>query len=104
MAKLFYLSGQEVLTINVFFNMLRLNSNVMQYREMQDEYTKCIRIIMNNFLPAPKNQFSFVAAPDFLALDTGGSPNFDPISVDDKAEKITRILYLSLRQLRRTAD
>jgi len=104
MAKLFFLSNQEVLTINVFFNMLRLNSNVHQYHEMQTEYTKCIRIIMNDFLPNPKNQFHFEPAPEFLSTDTGSSPNFDPISVDDKADKIVRILYLSLRSLRKTVQ
>lgn len=35
--------------------MLRLNSNVHQYKEMEQEYLKCIRIIMNDFLPNPKN-------------------------------------------------
>ena len=68
-AKLFHLSGQEVLTINVFFNMLRLNSNVHQYKEMEQEYVKCIRIIMNDFLPNPKNQYEFKSQPDFAVLD-----------------------------------
>jgi hypothetical protein len=41
--------------MNVYFNMLRLNSNVHQYKEMWAVYLQCIRIIMNDFLPNPKN-------------------------------------------------
>jgi len=50
---------------------------------------------MNDFLPNPKNQYEFKNIPEFAALDqtTQNPANFEPISVEDKAEKIVRILY-----------
>lgn len=62
---------------------------------MESEYQKCIRIIMNDFLPNPKNQYDFKAQPDFQLMDVTAvhSANFEPISVEDKADKIVRILY-----------
>jgi hypothetical protein len=62
---------------------------------MEAEYLKCIRIIMNDFLPNPKNSYEFKALPEFQMVDvsTAHSANFESISVEDKADKIVRILY-----------
>ena len=46
---LYHSSGNHILTINVLFNILRLNSNVHKYEEIWDIYRKCIRIIVNDF-------------------------------------------------------
>ena len=100
-AKLYHASGNPILTINVFFNMLRLNSNVHQYEEIWYVYRKCIRIIIDDFLP--KNNFEFKASMDYLTQSdsTNQNANFETISVDDKPEKIMRILYHSLRNVRK---
>ena len=62
-ASLFHASGNPVLTINVLFNMLRLNSNVNSYKEIWSVYRQCIRIILDDHLP--KNNFQFSASIDF---------------------------------------
>jgi len=104
-ASLFHMSGNPVLTINVLFNMLRLNSNVHQYKEIWSVYHQCIRIIIDDHLP--KNNFEFKAVTDFSASDTGvvnANSNFEPISVDDRPDKIQRILYQSLKNLRKATQ
>ena len=102
-ASLFHASGNPVLTINVLFNMLRLNSNVHQYKEIWSVYRQCIRIILDDHLP--KNNYEFKVVTDFGANEAGSSANtnanFEPINVDDRLEKVLRILYLSLRNLRK---
>ena len=90
-----------VLSINVLFNMLRLNSNVHQYKEIWSVYQKCVRIILDDHLP--KSNFEFKPTNESFANTDSGTnlnANFEPISVDDKPEKLVRILYLSLKNLR----
>jgi len=83
--------------------MLRLNSNVHQYNEIWDVYRKCIRIILDDHLP--KNQYEFRPTADFTLSETGSAvtnnANFEQILVDDKLDKILRILYQSMRNLRK---
>ena len=107
-ANLFHMSGSPVLTINVLFNMLRLNSNVHQYKEIWSVYRQCIRIIIDDHLP--KQNFEFKVISDFSAGNAGsdggaaansGAYNFETISVEDKPDKILRILYQSLKNLRK---
>ena len=64
-------------------------------------YRQCIRIIIDDFLP--KQNFEFKVISDFSASNAGGEAagasgnsgayNFETISVDDKPDKILRILY-----------
>jgi len=100
-ANLFHMSDSPVLTINVLFNMLRLNSNVHQYKEIWTVYRQCIRIIIDDHLP--KQNYEFKVVSDFTANESGASQayNFETISVDDKPDKILRILYQSLKNLRK---
>jgi hypothetical protein len=54
-ANLYMKSKNPVLTINVYFNMLRINSHVAHYQEaMWDTYKTCIRLVLNDFLPQVK--------------------------------------------------
>lgn len=49
-------SKNPVLTINVYFNMLRINSHVNHYQEsMWDTYKTCVHLVMHDFLPKLKN-------------------------------------------------
>lgn len=93
-----------MLTINVFFNMLRLNSNVHQYKEIWAVYQMCIRIIMNDFIPKQGEKFIFTSQPEFLDQNTSSAnsnSNFETISVDEHPQKIVKVLYFSLRNLRK---
>ena len=105
-ASLFHASGNPELTINVLFNMLRLNSNVHQYKEIWHVYRQCIRIIVDDHLP--KKNFEFKPNIDFSAPEGGAAvattANFEHISVDDKPDKIVRILFQSLRNLRKLSQ
>ncbi len=51
-ADLYMLSKNPVLTINVYFNMLRINSHPSHFQEsMWETYQTVIRLIINDFLP-----------------------------------------------------
>ena len=103
-ASLFHASGNAVLTINVFFNMLRLNSNVHQYKEIWVVYQQCIRIIMNDFLPKQGPKFEFKAQPEFLDEKPSvqiANANFETMNVDEHPLKIVKVLYFSLKNLRK---
>ena len=98
------MSGNAVLTINVFFNMLRLNSNVHQYKEIWAVYQQCIRIIMNDFLPKQGAKFEWKNVPDFYDEKPPlqiANANFEPMNVDESALKIVKVLYYSLKNLRK---
>ena len=54
-AELYMQSKNPVLTINVYFNMLRINSHVNHYQDaMWDTYQTCIRLVLNDFVPKVK--------------------------------------------------
>lgn len=55
------------LCINTFFQILKSNSRVENYKDMQAVYTKLIRIIVNDFVI--KGGYKFVASPEFLAVE-----------------------------------
>ena len=50
-AGLYLLSGNHILAINMYFNMLRINSHINQYSDMSKQYRDCVRIICDDFLP-----------------------------------------------------
>lgn len=100
-ASLYLASGQPVLTINVLFNMLRLNSNVHQYKEIWEVYCQCIRIIIDDFLP--RNSFEFKPQTDFTGSEGQNvklNANFERMQAEDKPERVLRTLYASVRNLR----
>lgn len=66
-ASLFLQSDNPILAINVYFNMLRLNSNLNQYKEIWNSYLSCVRIVLADF--AVKSGYVFKDRPDFLLAD-----------------------------------
>jgi len=66
MANLYYQSGNLVLSINMFFSILKVNSNSMFYKEMNEVYTTLTRIIINTYLPSINYNFSTQPIPVFL--------------------------------------
>eukprot|EP00347_Sterkiella_histriomuscorum_P000542 403375452 len=100
-AELYLQSNNPILTINVYFNMLRLNSHINHYQEMWDTYKTCIRLIINDFLPKQK-QYEYKPNIDYLLnqSDTKGI-NFDPVTVEDKPEDILLNLISSIKNLRK---
>ena len=53
-AGLYLMQGNYILTVNTYFNMLRLNSHINQYSDMWKQYRECIAIICDDFLPRKK--------------------------------------------------
>jgi hypothetical protein len=49
--------GNPVLTINVYFNLLRANNNAHMYREIWHEYLSVTRIVLHEY--ATRNKFDF---------------------------------------------
>ena len=92
-----------MLNINTLFTILRANNNVNTYKDIWNVYRQCIRIIIDDHLP--KNNYEFRPAADFSTNEIGStvhsSANFEPITNEDKLDRIMRILFQSLRNLRK---
>lgn len=112
-ASLFHDSGNPVLTINVLFNMLRTNSNVHQYKELWDVYRKCIRIVLDNYLP--NSNYVFMPTENFAEIgeDTANKDkektkdsniNFDTKKVGVDLNAVVRTLFSSLVNIREQAQ
>jgi hypothetical protein len=56
-AALYHSMGNPVLTINVFFNMLRANNNAHLYKEIWNEYMSVIRIVLFDY--AKRNNYKY---------------------------------------------
>jgi hypothetical protein len=102
-ADLYLKSNNALLTIQVYFNMLRLNSHISQFRDMWDVYKSCIRLILNDYIPK-ELKYEYKANIDYM-LNTGQTKaaNFEPITNDDTAENILEQLYLSIKNLSKHA-
>jgi len=100
-ASLYLQSNNPILTINVYFNMLRLNSHVNHYQEMWATYRTCIRLVINDYLPKQRG-YEYKPNIDYLLnqSDTKGI-NFDPVTVEDKPEDILLNLISSIKNLRK---
>jgi hypothetical protein len=95
-ADLYFLSGNFILTINMLFNILRINSHIKHYNDRWDYYQKVIRIIVNEYLP---NRTRFSLRPNFdiyLRQQDPRGVNFDPITVETEAENLLVNLLLSI--------
>ena len=66
-ADLHFKQSNTNLCINTYFQILKSNSRVENYKDMQAVYTKLIRIIVNDFVI--KGGYKFVATPEFLAVE-----------------------------------
>jgi hypothetical protein len=105
-AELYMQSKNPVLTINVYFNMLRINSHVNHYQDaMWDTYKTCIRLVLNEFVPKVKG-YEYKNNIDYVLMqqaDTakGGGFNFEPITFDDKPEAVMQNLFSSVKNLRK---
>lgn len=65
-ADLYLQSNNPILTINVYFNMLRINSHINHYNDkMWDTYKTCIRLIINDYLPKQRN-YEYKGNIDYL--------------------------------------
>jgi hypothetical protein len=65
-ADLYLRSDSYLLCINIYFAILRTNSNVTNFQEMPDVYQKCIRIVLNEY--ARKNGFDVSTKPILESL------------------------------------
>ena len=89
--------------------MLRTNSNVHQYKEIWDVYRKCIRIVLNDYLP--KNNYEFKPTDNFSEIGEDeankdkdktkdSNINFDTKKVGVDLNAVVRTLYSSLINIR----
>ena len=84
-AELYKNSNNSLLTIHVYYNMLRLNSHIGQFKEMWPTYKTCIRLVMNDYLPK-ELKYEYRPNIDLMITPGGKSANFEPITSDDTAE------------------
>ena len=69
--------------------------------DMWPIYLKCIRIIVDDHMP--KKEFEFRSI-DFNAGEQNQTYNFDEITDEDVPEKILKILYNSLKNIRKNTS
>lgn len=100
-AALYMEGGNPILAINVYFNMLRINSHINQYSDMWPQYRDCIAVICDDFLPR-KKKYELKANIDHIVQqsDTKGV-NFDPITIDAEPEDVLVNLIASIKNLRK---
>ena len=102
-ASLYHASNNPIKTINTLFNILKVNNSLNQFKDnIFDVYRKVIRIILDDYLP--KNSFEFRPTADFASTEGGVSPAscWDEVTSEYPLDKVMRILYTSIRNLRRT--
>lgn len=100
-ASLYLQANNWVMAINVFFNILRLNSHINQYSDMWEEYQKCITVICDDFLPKRKK---YELAPNLDIIVTKAETkgvNFDPITIEAEPEEVLFNLIISCQNLRK---
>jgi hypothetical protein len=98
---LYLLFKNHILAINVFFNMLRLNSHVNNYQEMWPIYQECIRVIIDDYLPRQKSfQLNTNFEMNLLNNEMQGV-NFDPVKIDDSPSDLLMNLVASIKNLRK---
>ena len=72
------------------------------YKEIYHVYQKCIRIVVDDFLP--KTPYKFIASPEFLAVEGAQynqNANFEAVTNDDRPVKVLKVVYHSIRNLRK---
>mmetsp|Transcript_5018 Transcript_5018/g.7532 ORF Transcript_5018/g.7532 Transcript_5018/m.7532 type:complete len:121 (+) Transcript_5018:715-1077(+) len=93
--------GNHTHAINVYFNMLRINSHINTFKDMWKQYVECIRIICDDYLPKKKK---FEIKPNIdnhiIQMDTKGV-NFDPFTIEATDEDVLVNLIASIRNLRK---
>ena len=118
-ANLYLLSANHILTINLYFNILRINSHINQFVDLWPQYKTCISIICDDFLPKKKKfdlkkhltsllskdeQSLHGDAPSIeayvLKQDTKGV-NFDPITIEAEPLDVLINLIASIKNLRK---
>ena len=89
------------MAINVYFNMLRINSHINQYSDMGKQYTEIIRIICDDWLPKKrKYELKQNIELKIMQSDTKGV-NFDPITIEAEPEEVLINLAASIANLRK---
>ena len=91
--------------------MLRTNSNVHQYKEIWDVYRKCIRIVLDDYLP--KSNYQFMPTDNFAEIGEDAAKNnkdkektkdsnvnFDTKKVGVDLNAVVRTLFSSLVNIR----
>lgn len=94
-SSLYLQANNWVMAINVFFNILRLNSHINQYNDMWDEYQKCITVICDDFLPKRKKYEMDPNLENQIAKAETKGVNFDPITIEAEPEEVLFNLIIS---------
>jgi tetratricopeptide (TPR) repeat protein len=98
---LYLLAGNHILAINTYFNMLRINSHINQYSDMNTQYRQCIAIIIDDFLPKKKKHELKSNIEALVAKADTKGVNFDPITIEAEPEEVLINLIASCKNLRK---
>ena len=97
-------STNYIVTINTYFSMIRLNSNIKQYSDMTTEYRNIIRIICDDYLPKQKKyELKGDIEDKIMKLNDNKDQKyiFDALQVDADDEELVFNLTLSIKNMRK---
>ena len=92
------------MAINTYFNMVRLNSHIMSFKDMWPTYQACIRFVINDFIPGIEPKFDL--KPNFddkmENMNNHRKLNWDTVSVNPGDIETTVLVNLmaSLKNIR----
>lgn len=99
-----------ILAINIYFSILRPNSHIGSFVDMDKQYKTCIYIICDNFLPNPadkKKKYELKTDIDRQVEKSvqnekseAAGTNFDPITIEAEPEEVLINLIASILNLR----
>lgn len=95
------LANNHLMTINIYFNMVRMNSHINQYQDMWPVYKECIRVIIDDYLPnRVKHEVRANFEQQFLKVDAKGI-NFDPLTIEEEPEDVLNNIVASIKNMRK---
>ena len=102
LAKVHYMSGEYLKAINTYFKVLKPNSKLNSFRKLWPLYDAVVKITLNDLLP--KSGYTFVQDANDVFVDIAGvysHNNFDELKPNSTCFEVLRMLFHSLRNLRK---
>ena len=96
------MSGEYLKAINTYFKVLKPNSKLKSFRKLWQLYDAVVKITLNDLLP--KSGYKFVQDANDIFVDIAGvysHNNFDELKPNSTCFEVLRMLFHSLRNLRK---
>ena len=98
---LYFRKNDHVPCMNTLFAVLRHASQVANYNDrMWPMFQQCIRIVIDDHMPKKEFEFRVIDFSQF-GTENNQTYNFDEITEEDVPEKILKIVYNSVKNIRK---